>query len=254
MREGPDVSTLGTDTGSPPAPRPLPTPPTQSARATERPPTPMTVPTTPASTSSLSPVPRPLPSSPSSSSIEVFYDADDPDVQTKRRSLYRSPGTASSPDLATLLRKAKERGGFTASNYRKDKQTDPLPPLPPPSPNLAERFPTTNQRPQKPSANTVPGVVSDPQNDSTTQHAPEGVKPAAEVEPSISTEWVLTSPRSRKPSKDSSAYKVLAAVVVASSCDLVSYIEARSQNHQSAPRLVHSSEEFLAKGPLENAL
>ncbi|KAH9931131.1 uncharacterized protein BXZ73DRAFT_90208 [Epithele typhae] len=34
-----------------------------------------------------------------------------PDYQTRRRSMYRSPGTASSPDLATLLRKAKERGG-----------------------------------------------------------------------------------------------------------------------------------------------
>ncbi|KAJ2918016.1 hypothetical protein MD484_g2383, partial [Candolleomyces efflorescens] len=31
-------------------------------------------------------------------------------ANTNRRSLYRSPGTSSSPDLATLLRKAKERG------------------------------------------------------------------------------------------------------------------------------------------------
>jgi len=39
------------------------------------------------------------------------YDLDNADMQTKRRSMFRSPGTASSPDLATLVRKAKERGG-----------------------------------------------------------------------------------------------------------------------------------------------
>ncbi|KAF6761177.1 Sec7 domain GEF [Ephemerocybe angulata] len=80
--------------------------------------------------------------SPSSSSHELFYDADDgasgrsggsanasmnnlststatptntsnltaSNVNTNRRSIYRSPGTSSSPDLATLLRKAKEKG------------------------------------------------------------------------------------------------------------------------------------------------
>ncbi|KAF8315923.1 hypothetical protein DL93DRAFT_2135548, partial [Clavulina sp. PMI_390] len=38
-----------------------------------------------------------------------------PDNASKRRSLLRSPGTASSPDLATLVRKAKERGGVIGS-------------------------------------------------------------------------------------------------------------------------------------------
>jgi len=36
------------------------------------------------------------------------FDLDDVDLQTKRRSLFRSPGTASSPDLATLVRRTKE--------------------------------------------------------------------------------------------------------------------------------------------------
>lgn len=40
--------------------------------------------------------------------------------QTKRRSLFRSPGTASSPDLATLVRKARERG---AANQAGSKDT-----------------------------------------------------------------------------------------------------------------------------------
>ncbi|KZS98411.1 hypothetical protein SISNIDRAFT_404603 [Sistotremastrum niveocremeum HHB9708] len=36
-------------------------------------------------------------------------DMDDLEIQTKRRSLFRSPGTASSPDLATLVRKANAK-------------------------------------------------------------------------------------------------------------------------------------------------
>ncbi|KAL5523862.1 hypothetical protein ACEPAG_8035 [Sanghuangporus baumii] len=49
-------------------------------------------------------------SSSRSASNERFFDAQqDVDVRTKRRSLLRSPGTASSPDLATLVRRAKEK-------------------------------------------------------------------------------------------------------------------------------------------------
>lgn len=39
-----------------------------------------------------------------------------PDKSTNRRSLLRTAGTASSPDLATLVRKARERGGVIGSN------------------------------------------------------------------------------------------------------------------------------------------
>jgi hypothetical protein len=48
--------------------------------------------------------------------------------------MYRSPGTSSSPDLATLLKKAKERGGSSANVVgalgRKDKRREGHPPLP----------------------------------------------------------------------------------------------------------------------------
>jgi hypothetical protein len=64
----------------------------------------------------------------SSSSNDLFYDAEDPDYQTKRRSMYRSQGTASSPDLATLVRKAKQRATILPS--RKDKRPEAAPPLP----------------------------------------------------------------------------------------------------------------------------
>lgn len=89
-------------------------PPQQRGYLGLQPATPIIVPPTPspgnsaartglASTSNLA--------SPSSSTSEVFYDApEDIDYQTRRRSMYRAQGTASSPDLATLLRKAKERG------------------------------------------------------------------------------------------------------------------------------------------------
>lgn len=73
------------------------------------------------------------PSSPSSSSQELFYDAEDGERQTNRRSLYRSPGTSSSPDLATLLRKAKERGEPVniPHHLKKDaKRRESPPPMP----------------------------------------------------------------------------------------------------------------------------
>ena len=100
-------------------------PPQQRGYLGLQPATPIIVPPTPspsnsaaraglASTSNLA--------SPSSSSSEVFYDApEDIDYQTRRRSMYRAQGTASSPDLATLLRKAKERGAGGAGRSKDGK-------------------------------------------------------------------------------------------------------------------------------------
>lgn len=59
-------------------------------------------------------------------------------MHTNRRSMYRAPGTSSSPDLATLLKKAKERGGSGApvigalgrKDRRRDQTPPPLPDLP----------------------------------------------------------------------------------------------------------------------------
>ena len=86
----------------------------------------------PQAKNSLSPTPR-APSastSASSSSNDLFYDAEEPDYQTKRRSMYRSQGTASSPDLATLVRKAKQRASILPLGNNKDKRHDVAPPLP----------------------------------------------------------------------------------------------------------------------------
>lgn len=60
--------------------------------------------------------------------------AEEAERQTNRRSMYRAPGTSSSPDLATLLRKAKERGGTVTPTVgalgRRDKRREEPPPLP----------------------------------------------------------------------------------------------------------------------------
>ncbi|KAF9531604.1 hypothetical protein CPB83DRAFT_786238 [Crepidotus variabilis] len=72
---------------------------------------------------------------PASSSHDLVTDVEEAERQTNRRSMYRSPGTSSSPDLATLLRKAKERGGPVPAGAtngggigRKDKRRDDHPP------------------------------------------------------------------------------------------------------------------------------
>jgi PH/SEC7 domain-containing protein len=73
--------------------------------------------------------------------------AEEAERQTNRRSMYRAPGTSSSPDLATLLRKAKERGGTGAPTVgalgRKDKRRDEPPPPLPGNPNVLRHGPVS---------------------------------------------------------------------------------------------------------------
>ena len=143
LREGVDVNSLGVD-ASPANSKGWSSPATSTpvarsiSRVALRPSTPVVVP----------PTPSPAPSSstrltnavssavgsllqPSSSPQAHDDDHEDSERQTNRRSLYRSPGTSSSPDLATLLRKAKERGGpaISATGHHKRHESPP-PPLP----------------------------------------------------------------------------------------------------------------------------
>ncbi|KAH9858835.1 hypothetical protein C2E23DRAFT_880256 [Lenzites betulinus] len=125
--------------------------------------------------------------SPSSSTSEVFYDApeDTADYQTKRRSMYRSPGTASSPDLATLLRKAKERSGVGGSRdgRRGGPSSSASSSREPPSP-IGSAQGTPVPKGKKRSTQNL-GVSRDSASSSAT-----------------SPEWVLTSPRSFGSMKD----------------------------------------------------
>ena len=75
------------------------------------------------------PAPRPPVSisastSASSPSNDQFCENEGPDYQTKRRAMYSSQGTASSPDLATLIHKAKQRTSTLLANNNKDKRRD----------------------------------------------------------------------------------------------------------------------------------
>jgi hypothetical protein len=143
IKEGVDFDSLGEDLtpslkflssdGSPLSPPHSPSPPTST-----RPQSMIQQAATSTIKSSLaSPTSRPTAStsvstSASSSSNDLFYDAEDADYQTKRRSMYRSQGTASSPDLATLVRKAKQRATILPSQFvhSKDRRLEPTPPLP----------------------------------------------------------------------------------------------------------------------------
>ncbi|KAG1832446.1 hypothetical protein EV424DRAFT_1313024 [Suillus variegatus] len=119
LKESLDINTLGvSDSPAPPAHEftsPSSRPPSRDSRTplgrahahAHAPPTPVIVPPTP----SPGPGPSSARCSSTTSSNDIFFDAEDSDMQTRRRSLYRASGTSSSPDLATLVRKAKERGG-----------------------------------------------------------------------------------------------------------------------------------------------
>ena len=129
LREGIDVNALGVENSPQPVTRTTSTPRTIS-RVALQPATPVVVPPTPQQPpqARLHTFSGP---SPSGSVHDLFADQDEAERQTNRRSMYRSPGTSSSPDLATLLRKAKERGGVMVGNSKREKRREsPPPPLP----------------------------------------------------------------------------------------------------------------------------
>lgn len=135
LREGIDVSRLGLEALSSPArsvdsPLNLTATPQQQhrSRSPALPQTPTIIPPTPVPGPSKATHLADLSPSPIPSARDVF---DDPERHISRRSMYRSPGTASSPDLATLLRKAKEKGNAASIPFLKEKrQESPPPPLP----------------------------------------------------------------------------------------------------------------------------
>ena len=197
IRESLDVNSLGSvDTPANHrcefAASPRPEKDQRTIRALHQPPTPIIVPPTPSS----NPAPYSAQPHSSSSSNEVFYDAEDPDMQTKRRSIYRSPGTSSSPDLATLMRKAKERGGVVPPSLIAA-QKEKRPELPPPLPvNSTLRQPASS-RPRSATNSTSPV----PPKLSITAPSSKQVKtPKDPVSPSGS-DWVMASPRSRTTSR-----------------------------------------------------
>jgi hypothetical protein len=187
IKEGIDVESLGVDSApSLSFSSSLSPPPASSRPQSMVPPQPKN--------STASPTPRPPASisastSASSSSNDLFYDAEDPDYQTKRRSMYRSQGTASSPDLATLVRKAKQRASILPSQLTgKDRRHEIAPPLPagphaPPNPAPRHRQRSSTSS----SGHTVPVSTSPAMQRGKFQ------KPGQSTGPSSGAEGVPTS-------------------------------------------------------------
>lgn len=140
------------------------------------------------------------PSSPSAgSSNDIFYDAEEHerDQNSKRRSMYRSPGTASSPDLATLVRKAKQRGGVLQSHFSKDRRND-QPPSPLPSSVAAQQNSTGSPRNrQRSSTSSAQDAPSTPPGASRSKSARQ---PISNVSSPVGSEWFMASPKSAGPS------------------------------------------------------
>ena len=175
----------------------------------QQPATPVIVPPTPSPSGPVSV----RPAEPSSSTQDVFYDAEDADLQMKRRSLYRSPGTSSSPDLATLLRKAKERG-VSAGHYpnKRDKLVPDSPLLPPPLPKSFGRNTAGRTRLRSPTsiATSPPaGLVTPVKGKPATCDANEVDCLSVDISnPATGSEWVLASPLSRPPKENRAVTKV----------------------------------------------
>ncbi|KII92375.1 hypothetical protein PLICRDRAFT_695749 [Plicaturopsis crispa FD-325 SS-3] len=195
LKEGVDVNSLGVDTSPSPMSHEFasPTPPPKESRRGHQPSTPGLIPPTPSPSAGPSSARMPAQSA-STSSNDVFFDAEDSDHQTKRRSMYRSPGTASSPDLATLLRKAKAKGGIVGSQHRRETPQEAPPPLP-----------SGGLQTGRPRSSTGQSISSTP----STPNATPGtkgrlLKPTSSRDMGVpgSPEWVLTSRASRSSMRD----------------------------------------------------
>ncbi len=126
----------------------------------------------------------------SSSSNDLFYDAEDPDYQARRRSMYRSQGTASSPDLATLVRKAKQRGSILPSQIAgKDRRHDNAPPLPS-GPHAASKL---SPRPRDTSSTSSLGYPAPPVLSSPPMPKGKLQKSWQFAGPSSGSDWVLAN-------------------------------------------------------------
>jgi PH/SEC7 domain-containing protein len=196
LKEGPDVNAMGADISYSTIDTTFSSPkftPNRRIQTT----TPTIVPPTPSATAGPSSSIGGGSSSRSSSSHDVFYDAEDAERQINRRSLYRSPGTSSSPDLTTMMRKAKERGGVVPPHLVKSqkRRESPPPPMPKSSPSL-ERPTTSSGRPRSSTSYSVsPPPPSGPRG-----------KPISYVpDTSMTSEWVLPSPH---PVKETNTAKV----------------------------------------------
>lgn len=200
LKEGPDVSAMGMDSpmnrsmlDSPAmSPRETKIPRTTPRRPTQQPSTPTIIPPTPSPIAGPSSA-KPLTGGSNGSSAQDLVNesgGDDSDSrQTNRRSLYRSPGTSSSPDLATLMRKAK------AKDKALQGKSDKLKPA-----ATFDRPSTVTRSRSSTSSFKNPGEAN-----TFGSRDNKGKSKALPTSP----EWILTSPQARgSPEKKSGGAKV----------------------------------------------
>lgn len=223
LTEGPDLQSLGVESSSTPSSH---RPSTSSSSAgqyfssrgtTGEDPrlsssSPVVMPPTPSSSGNISTpkisLTRSRSPSSSSSSDEHYFDAEDGDLQTKRRSVFRSQGSASSPDLATLVRKTKERNGMAQKGTTNDGQRErdeghasrgmanasPAP--------ASARDSTSSNRTRQRSSTTVRPHESSSMPSTSKGKLTRAPKTPTETkkgtsEVPISSDWVVASPRPR---------------------------------------------------------
>ncbi|THV05069.1 hypothetical protein K435DRAFT_713604 [Dendrothele bispora CBS 962.96] len=184
LKEGLDVNTLGVEQSPSPSSSSYYSPvstPTVSSK--QQPSTPTVVPPTPAS----APLGGPSsPKPPKPPMHDPFSDTEDAERTINRRSMYRSPGTSSSPDLATLLRKAREKGEKVGMINARDRRRESPPPLP-----------SLNDRTANGLTSPLPHYPTTPQG----SPLPRGKNRSQRMQQPNTSEWVLAGLQNGSPTK-----------------------------------------------------
>ena len=137
------------------------------------------------------------------------YDVEEKEHQFRQRSMYRSPGSASSPDLVTLLKKTKQRNGSSNAGPSGTGSRDHL------RPDTSEvgnggRLRTTSATPSSASSNSIPHQGQRPRIDRIATNGSSSSYRRGDDSNFLnarSPDWVLPSPSS-SPAPSPSVLKV----------------------------------------------
>ena len=146
-----------------------------------------------------------------------LYDSEENEHQIRRRSMYRSPGSASSPDLVTLLKKTKQRNGSSNTGLNGTGKRDTLRPDAPEggsgggAESSSRRLRTTSATPSSTSSGSIPQPGQRPRVDriATTNSSASSFyrgEDSSNFLSARSPDWVLPSPSS-SPSPSPSVIK-----------------------------------------------
>lgn len=142
------------------------------------------------------------------------YDSEEKEPQFRRRHMYRSPGSASSPDLVTLLKKTKQRSGSSNDRSNGTGNRDTLRPdvsdVGNGSESSSRRLRTTSATPSSTSSNSIPQQGQRPRVDRIATTGSSSSYQRGDDSSNFlgarSPDWVLPSP-STSPAPSPSALK-----------------------------------------------